>query len=211
MVINNAAIVAGNGRKTDRGLDEMFMVNYLAAYYLLRCMLARNLLNTTGAEPPRIVIVGSESHRDPKTIDWAKFGAFEDYTMKGTVALYGYYKLLLLTFARELARRLNSAEVTVPVYALCPGPVNSNIAREAPRIVQPLLKIVFGLFFRSPGAACEPVVYLSASPDVRAKPFDYLFLMQRKAIDVKADDEENGRLIWERSEALLNEIGVSLD
>ena len=82
--------------------------------------------------------------------------------------MYGYYKLLLTTLVNELARRLNDgSETKKSVLSLCPGPVNSNIAREAPVVFKPLLKLVFSIFFKSPRKAAEPVVYLAASKDFK--------------------------------------------
>ena len=207
ILICNAAVVASTARKTKSGLEEMFMVNYLSTYYLVRLIIENKMMHVSLSSNPRIVIVNSESHRDPKVFDWENFGVFQSYTMGKTVQLYGYYKLLLATFARELSRRLNVDKTNCSVFALCPGPVNSNIAREAPAIFKPLLNVVFGIFFRSPKDACEPVVYLSASKDEEGKAFDYLFLMQRKDIDEKAEDRANGEKLWEVSEDLVNGLG----
>jgi len=206
VVICNAGMVASKARKTKSGLEEMFMVNYLSTYFLIRLLLKEQLLNMSGPDLPRIVIVNSESHRDPKEFNWADFGKFKPYTMGKTVQLYGYYKLLLATFASELSRRLNKEKVTHSVFVLCPGPVNSNIAREAPSVFKPLLSVVFRIFFRSPLKASEPVVYLSASKDVEAKDLDYLFLMQRKEMDAKAMDETNGKKLWDISQDLIKEV-----
>jgi hypothetical protein len=92
------------------------------------------------------------------------------------------------------------------VFALCPGPINSNIGREAPKIFLPLLKLIFVLFFKSPSKAAIPVIYLAASPDLENKPFDYLFLMSRKEPDEKALNPENGQKLWEMSEDLVKSI-----
>lgn len=209
VVICNAAMVASKARKTKAGLEEMFMVNYLSTYYLLRLILHQELLKNTKT-PPRIIIVNSESHRDPKEFDWSGFGKFEPFTMAKTVQLYGYYKLLLATFAWELSNRLNQEKLNTSVFALCPGPVNSNIAREAPAFFKPLLKVVFGIFFSSPLKASEPVVYLTASSEVETKPFDYLFLMQRKDLDEKAKNPVNGKKLWNLSEELIQSLGIQL-
>jgi NAD(P)-dependent dehydrogenase (short-subunit alcohol dehydrogenase family) len=152
---------------------------------------------------PRIIFVASESHRNPEKFDWDDFGKYRDYTIGKSIELYGYYKLLLTTFSVELSRRLNpGGEVNYSVFSMCPGPVNSNIAREAPKVFIPLLKLVFGIFFKSPAKAAIPVVYLAASDDEAGKPFDYLFLMSRKEVDEKASDPENGKKLWDLSEEL---------
>ena len=207
VLICNAAIVVNEARKTKDGLDEMFTVNYLSKFVLVNSLLKQDCFNTTGAEIPRIIFVSSESHRNPNEFEWDSFGDFKDHKMAKTVERYGYYKLLMTIFSQELSRRLNTSDKTAySVFALCPGPVNSNIAREAPKWVQPPMKLVFKLFFSSPEKAAEPVVYLATSKDVEGKATDYLFLMSRKEIDEKATDPENGRRLWEATEELLGSM-----
>jgi len=209
VLICNAAVVPLKSRRTRQGLEEMFMVNYLASYLLVRLLLENDLLNTGGNGIPRIIIVSSESHRNPKSFDWEGFGKYREYSMGKTVELYGYYKLLLTTFANELSRRLNSSGATrCSVFALCPGPINSNIAREAPVIFKPLLKLVFTILFRSPRKAVQPVLYFACSPEVTGKSIDYLFLMSRKEMDPKATDTQNGEKLWQYSEDLLATHGI---
>ncbi|MGW8314269.1 MAG: SDR family NAD(P)-dependent oxidoreductase [Bacteroidales bacterium] len=203
ILICNAAVVTQHSRRTPAGLDEMFMVNYMAKFMLVNKMVEAGGFRTGGPVLPRIIIVNSESHRNPERIEWEKFGQYEPYGIKRAVSIYGYYKLLLLTLANEFSRQLNpDGQVSFMVSALCPGPVNSNIAREAPRVFQPLLRLVFSLFFRSPRIACRPVVYLASSKDTEGTPMDYLFLMQRKEMDEKATDPEHGRQLWEMTREL---------
>ncbi len=230
VLVCNAGIVPKKSKKTPQGLEEMFMVNYFSKFIFVNLLIGHNLMNinpelATGESPdatdlnrksefvnrkspiPRIVFVASESHRNPDNFSWDEFGLYRNYQIGKSIELYGYYKLLLTTYACELARRLNpGGHPRVSVFALCPGPVNSNIAREAPVIFQPLLKVVFGIFFKSPVKAAVPVVYLAASPDVEGKTSDYLFLMSRKPVDEMAADPGNGRRLWEMSEALLENL-----
>ena len=160
-----------------------------------------------GAVIPRIIFVSSESHRNPAAINWESFGKFTPYSIKKSMEHYGHNKLLLTTFAVELSRRLNpNGRTACSVFALCPGPVNSNIARESPKVFQPLLKLVFRLFFKSPEEASAPVIYFSASGDVEEKPFDYFFLMNRKDVDSKALEAGNGKKLWELSSALRKNL-----
>jgi NAD(P)-dependent dehydrogenase (short-subunit alcohol dehydrogenase family) len=208
IVICNAAVVAKKGVQTKSGLETMFMVNYLSKFYFIQQLLKNECFNTKSSKIPRIIFVTSESHRNAKEFDWKNFGAFIPHDVGKTVELYGYYKLLLVTFARELSRRLNSEGTNYSVFALCPGPVNSNIAREAPWLFKPLLRLVFFLFFRSPKKASEPVVFHAASAQQEGKTFDYLFLMERKAIDEKAEDPKNGEKLWKLSEELVKKLKV---
>jgi NAD(P)-dependent dehydrogenase (short-subunit alcohol dehydrogenase family) len=203
----NAGIVPKQSRKTPQGLEEMFMVNYLSKFFFVNLLLEEHCFRQTGNSNPRMIFVASESHRNADSFDWDSFGTFRSYTIGKSVSLYGYYKLLLTTFTVELSRRLNSqGKTAISIFALCPGPVNSNIAREAPKIFQPLMKLVFAGFFRSPAKAAVPVIYLATSKDVEGKPYDYLFLMGRKDVDEKAKDPRNGDLLWKLSEELLKMV-----
>lgn len=208
--ISNAALVAKQSRKTTQGLEQMFMVNYMAKFLLVNSLLEEGCITGSNGHTPRIIFVTSESHRNPKEFDWEGFGKYIEWGIGKSVSLYGYYKLLLVTLANELERRVNPNEkVNYSVFALCPGPVNSNIAREAPAIFKPLMRLIFTIFFRSPKKASEPVVYLAASSDVEGKAKDYLFLMSRREMDGKAVDAGNGRKLWELSEELARKIGSS--
>ncbi len=209
MLIDNAAVVPARSRKTPQGLEEMFMVNYLSKYLLARLLLDNALFNTDQGRRPRIIYVATESHRNPKAYDWAGFGQYEEYAMGRTVERYGYFKLLLTTFANALSRRLNAnGEIRYSVFALCPGPVNSNIARDSPAMFKPLLKLIFGLFFRSPAQAVAPVLYFACSPDVEGRTAEYLFLMSRREMDEKARDADNGDRLWSLSDEVLRTHGV---
>lgn len=207
ILVCNAAVVPKKSRKTKQGLEQMFMVNYFAKFLLVNKLLELDIFNKDLGQVPRIIFVASESHRNPKSFDLDGFGEYQDFKIGKVMELYGHYKLLMTTFANELSRRLNPGDKTdYSVFALCPGPVNSNIAREAPKIFQPLLKLTFSIFFRSPKKASEPVVYLGASKDVEGKAIDYLFLMSRKEMDEKALNPDHGKKLWEISNKLRNRI-----
>lgn len=206
LLVSNAAMVPLKSRKTPQGLEEMFMVNYLAPFYLINQIINQGILARQGS---RIIIVSSESHRNPKEFDWRNFGKYHDYGMNETVSRYGYFKLLLTTFGNELSRRLNNGQANVQVRMLCPGPVNSNIAREAPGWMQPLLRGVFSLFFRSPEKASDPILFFAGEYD-SSDPIAYLFLMQKKEMDEKARDEKNGKRLWEISMQLIEALGYPL-
>lgn len=206
ILICNAGLVPRKSRKTPQGLEEMFMVNYLSKFVFVNLLIKENCLRYSDLSHPRIIFVSSETHRNPKEFDWDSFGIYKEYSINKSIELYGYYKLLLTTFAVELSRRLNPDMLNCLVFALCPGPINSNIGREAPKIFLPLMKLIFALFFKSPAKAAIPVIYLATSPDQENKPFDYLFLMSRKEADEKALNPENGTRLWQLSDLLVTSI-----
>jgi NAD(P)-dependent dehydrogenase (short-subunit alcohol dehydrogenase family) len=213
IVILNAGVVPKQARRTVQGFEEMFMVNYLANFYLVNTLIAKRIISS-GA---RIIFVSSESHRSAREIDVDGFGEFRDYGMTGSVAEYGYSKLLLTSYAAELARRLSRngdgrkvTEEDIAVHALCPGPVNTRIAREAPLWIKPVLKLIFAVFFRSPRKAAEPLLYLACSKAIEGETGIYLHLMRRKDISGEAADPEKARRLWRSSEELLAAAGADL-
>jgi len=205
--ISNAAMVPLRSRRTPQELEEMFMVNYLSPFYLINLLVQKKIIRYQNS---KIIIVSSESHRNPSQIDWENFGKYHEYGIKETVSRYGYFKLLLTIFGNELSRRLNNGQINIPVRMLCPGPINSNIAREAPALLQPLLKAVFSLFFRSPEKASDPIIYFLTEDD-NSSHVDYLFLLQPKPMDEKATDERNGEKLWDLSEKLCEELAFPLN
>ncbi|MDC3209431.1 SDR family NAD(P)-dependent oxidoreductase [Chitinophagales bacterium] len=204
VAIFNAAMVPSGANKLASGLDEMFQVNYLSKFYLVNSLLNNNLIPSAA----RIIFISSESHRTNKAIDFQNLGIFEEYNMGKVIELYGYYKLVLNTFAVQLSRRLSKESKNIDVFAMCPGPVNSNIARKAPAWVQPILKGVFTLFFSSPEKAAKPAIYLACAKDISGRENLYLHLMQDKAMDDKALKPTNGIALWQRSEELLAALKI---
>lgn len=202
VTVSNAAVVCNSARRTVDGFEEMLQVNALAPAVLLTGLLEKGLIPRGGNIPrSRIVVVASEAHRSAPALDLDKLKLVEPYGMSDSTARYGWTKLLLLTFTRELGRRYPD----VGVHALCPGPVASNIAREAPAIARPFAKLFFAMFFQQPEKAAVPVVYLASSPRIEGQSETYQFLMRRRPPSETADSTENGRLLWETFEGLLKD------
>lgn len=212
ILIDNAGVTPAKARRTPAGIDEMFMVNYLAKYVLARQLLENGIIrnntyagNALPGLPPKMIYISSDSHQNASAIDFSTFGEFEDYqTPSRGVSLYSYNKLVLNTFVVDLSLRLRTGAVPdVCVNAICPGPVNSNIIRDAPPLVKALLKLVFLLFFKRPIKAAEPVIYLAAAPEMDGQTGAYLHMNRPKRMDPKVYDREAGLRLWEKSADLV--------
>ena len=216
VVVDNAGVAPPFARKTIHGLEEMFVVNYLSKFIFINRLLENgtipNAVYAGNARPsseprPRILFTSSESHRNATPIDFEKLGVYEDYNPTKSIKLYGYYKLVLNTYAVELSRRLNPDDkVDVSIFPLCPGAVRTNIIRDAPPLLKLALGGMFYLFFQSPEKATGPFVYLGAGPEVEGSSCHYLHMMTEKQMDEKVFDAEAGRRLWARSEEILNGI-----
>jgi hypothetical protein len=114
---------------------------------------------------------------------------------------------VLNTFASELARRLAPADrIDVRVHVMCPGPVNSDIVRDAPLVLRAFLKLLFAVVFRDPEVAARPAVYACVSPDFERQTNRYLHMFNPKRMDEKCYDAAAGERLWERSIELLRSV-----
>ncbi|MEZ4376331.1 MAG: SDR family NAD(P)-dependent oxidoreductase [Polyangiaceae bacterium] len=203
LVVLNAGVMTRVARPTTQGLESMFGVNYLATFAFLRHLLGARRLSVGGRT--RIVIVSSEAHRSAAPLQLEHLGGWVDFSAFTGMRQYAHSKLLLCTFAAELARRLSPEAATV--WALCPGPVNSRIAREAPAFVRPALDLVMRLGFRSPADAARPVVALGTSPEFGGETGRYFHVEECKHMSEQAEDPVLGRELWEATERLLTKLG----
>lgn len=206
ILVPNAGVMPLNARRSRQGYELMFAVHFLSNRLLVERLLADGTIQPSNraGETPRIVFVSSETHRSAGPIDFADFGGFADYGLRDGLKYYGLSKLHLCTYAQELSRRLNAGgEARVAVHSLCPGAVNSNLAREAPAFIKPLLYPVMRLFFAEPAKAAAPVIHACCAEDMGRRSGAYLHLMQEKEPSALAMDEAAGARLWEASAALL--------
>ena len=206
ITVLNAGLMPLNARPSQQGFELMFAVHFLANRALLDRLVNDGVI-VPSSEPgrtPRIVFVVSETHRSAGHIDFEQFGAFTDYGLKDGLKYYGLSKLHSCTLAQELSRRLNDGEeVRVAVHSLCPGPINSRIAREAPAYMKPLLSPIMGLLFAGPEKAARPVIYLCCAAEMGQRSGVYLHMMREKNPSPLAMDASAGACLWEASEALI--------
>ena len=216
VAVFNAGVVPVTSRQSKHGLELMFAVNFLAKFVLLNRLLHDGVIpnavfghNSRAEDPPRVIFVSSETHRSSIPIDFDTFGEPVEYGVSDGVKYYGLSKLHLTTYFQELSRRLNPGangdNPDVCVHALCPGAVNSNMAREAPTWLKPILKPVMALFFQSPEKASVPVDYLVASSEMGGKTGEYMHMLRIKDPSEASMDPENGALLWGKTEELLRQ------
>ncbi len=206
IALMNAGLMPRRAIKTPQGYEVMFAVHFLSNRVMIDRWLKDGVLRPSDqvGETPRIVFVASESHRSSHGIDFEHFGVFADYGLKEGLKHYGLSKLILCTFATELSRCLNPGDnVEVAVHAMCPGGVATNIARDAPLMLKPIINPVLRLLFQTPEKAIGPVIYLCCAQASGEATGMYLHLMQRKSVSPAASDPENGTRLWEASEALV--------
>lgn len=208
IIILNAGVALPASRKTESGLEEMFLVNYLSNFILLNLLLANGLLSTSDTIT-RIIFISSDSHQGSSRIDFEEFGRYVDYGVTKGMNYYSYYKLVLNTLAIELDRRLKIANIPCMCNVICPGPVHSNIIKEAPWVLRIILGSIFSVIFKKPDEAAKPVIYMAVSPEFEHKRGEYLHMWYPKKMDNNVYLQEDARKLWEASAALWQSVDAA--
>jgi len=205
IIILNAGVALPKARKTASGLEEMFLVNYLSNFILLTLLLNEGLIgNEKGI--PRIIFISSDSHQGSSYIDFDEFGKYFDYGVSQGMNYYSYYKLVLNTLAIELSRRLNADKIRYGVHVICPGPVHTNIIKEAPWMLRMILGGIFRIIFKKPSDAAKAVVYMGISDDYEGKTSEYLHMFNQKKMDEKIYLPQEGQKLWEASQQVWESV-----
>jgi NAD(P)-dependent dehydrogenase (short-subunit alcohol dehydrogenase family) len=213
IVVLNAGVTPPRSRQAVQGQDEMFMVNYLANFILLQYLLKTGVIpnktfakNSSITTPSRVVFISSDSHQSASAIDYAEFGIYNPYGVRKAINNYSYFKLLLNTMATEFSRKLNGNKIDVEMDVVCPGPVNTDIIREAPLLLRMTLRFIFSIFFQAPSKAAKCVAYLCMSDDFKNKTNVYLHMFNIKKMDQKVYDADEGKRLWHETEKVWKRI-----
>lgn len=212
-VFFNAGVVSSGGAQTREGFELMFGVNFIANALLTLRLLEEGVIPSSrfgakpASKPARLVYIASDAHRSGRPITLEDFGAYRDFGISQSMKEYGHSKLALMLFVFELAERFKGE---LEIFALCPGAVNSNISREAPRFVQPLLRGVMKAFFASPEKAAEPAIFLGKSESLSGRTGVYFHMRAEREPAEAVRDEALRNKMFARTLALLNERGAAI-
>jgi retinol dehydrogenase-12 len=189
-LVNNAGL-AGKHGMTASGFEVAFGTNHVGPFLLTSLLLDR----LRQSAPARIVTVSSEGHYRVEGID---YDAVRSPTRTRT-AFHEYCvsKLANVLHSQELSRRLDGSGVTT--YSLHPGTIASDVWREVPWPIRPLMK----LRMRSPTQGAQTSVYCATAPEVAGDSGLYYDDYRRKEPSRHATPERAAEL-WERSEAWVN-------
>ena len=195
-LILNAGLMAQKSLKSAQGFELMFAVHLLGNQRLTMKLVEAGLVpKNDGA---RIIAVSSEAHRSAPAIEMESFGVFHEHSVSGAMKQYGHSKLALSLMIRQLAKNLTGADGTpeIGVFHMCPGPINSSIARDAPAPMRVIVKGIMNAFFPSPEKAARPVMHLACSPSLDGKTGDYMHLMRFKAPSENATNDTDAEAVF---------------
>jgi len=190
LLINNAGLAGAKGM-TKSGCELAFGTNHMGPFLLTQLLLDR----IKQSAPARIVTVASRAHIRVSGIN------FDDVRQptKGKAALpeYGVSKLANVLFSAELGRRLAGTGVTT--YSLHPGVVATDVWREVPALIRPLIKLL--MISTEEGAATT--LYCATSAEAGRETGLYYDKCKVKAPSAVGQDAALAAELWRRSEDWL--------
>ncbi|QNF35100.1 SDR family oxidoreductase [Adhaeribacter swui] len=155
VLINNVGILPGEYELTPDGFERAWATNHLGPFLLTNLVL--DLLQEAPAA--RIINVSSEAHRMGKidleaAVNPQKYSAFIAYCNS---------KLANVLFTYELARRLNSTNITA--NAMHPGIIASSFGQTGSGLLKWFFKVARP-FMQTPEKGAATSIYLATSPEV---------------------------------------------
>ncbi len=193
--IHNAGAYSIPRHKTREGYDNVYAINFLSPYYIIRKILP--MLDSRGG---RVVVVGSIAHNyskiDPEDIDFS--------TRSRASLVYGNAKRYLMYSLYPLFEgKRASLAVTHP------GITFTNITAHYPKLVFALIKHPMKVIFMKPKAAALSVLSGVFTPTesftwIGPRFFNIWGAPEKRALDT-ADDGERER-IAATAERLFSEL-----
>jgi NAD(P)-dependent dehydrogenase (short-subunit alcohol dehydrogenase family) len=179
------------------GYELQFFTNHIGHFMLVTGLLEQ--LKDEG----RVVMLSSEGHRS------APVGAIEFDNLWGDkgyqpLTAYGQSKIANLLFAKELQRRFAGTKKTA--YAVHPGVVDTNLARNLGPVLSRVLAAIGPLFLKSVGEGAATEVFAAVSPKAVPLAGNYLADSNVKKPRADAEDAALATRLWAESEKIVQAV-----
>ena len=160
LLINNAGVMYTDKATTKDGFELQFGTNHLGHFAFTGLLLDR-LLPVQGS---RVVTVSSIGHRIIAKIHFDDLQWQRSYNR---VAAYGQSKLANLMFTYELQRRLAAKGAPTVALAAHPGGSDTELTRNIPRLLKPVVDVVWPMFSQSAEMGALPTVRAATDPSAQ--------------------------------------------
>ena len=201
ILICNAGLITTDYQQTCEGLEQTVGVCHFGHFLLTRLLMPR-LLN---ALESRVVLVSSESHRMPKTLDFQRFPLNRDDFSTWTA--YGQAKLANVLMANELQRRY--AQQGLSACSLHPGTLVTTEIGRGSAFMRIMMKLI-SPFTKSPNQGAATTVYCAVGPNPKAIGGLYFSHCQPAPMSKEAANEAVAKRLWDLSEAWAETTITSL-
>ena len=158
LLINNAGVMTTPKSTTADGFELQFGTNHLG-HFAFTGLLVDHLADVQGA---RVVTVSSNGHKMLADIHFDDLQWERGYNR---MRAYSQSKLANLLFTYELQRRLADGHAAVAVAAH-PGASNTELARNLPKVLLPVVNALAPMFGQSAAMGALPTLRAATDPGV---------------------------------------------
>jgi NAD(P)-dependent dehydrogenase (short-subunit alcohol dehydrogenase family) len=196
-IICSAGIMMLPKLEKSHGYELQFFTNHIGHFMLVTGLLEQ--LKDEG----RIVMLSSSGHRQAPAsgIEFDNLSGDKGYK---PMAAYGQSKMANLLFAKELQRRFAGTRKTA--YAVHPGVVDTNLARNVGPVLRQVFAVVGHLFFKSVGEGAATEVFAAVSPKAVPLAGNYLADSNVKKPRADAEDAALATRLWAESEKIVQAL-----
>ena len=194
-IILNAGIYNVPLKKLDTGYNNVFQVNFVSQYYIVKQLLESK------KELKKVIAIGSIAHNYSKLneddIDFSTF--------KRASKIYGNSKRFLMFSLYELFKNNNDTTLCVAH----PGITLTNMTNHYPKMINWLVKIGIKIIFPSPKKASKNIIYaLNNKCDYKMwiGPSIFNIWGKPKVKKLKTCDEKESEKIFEIAEKIYEKI-----
>ena len=191
ILICNAGLISTDFQPTREGLEQTVGVCHFGHFLLTKLLMPR-LLN---ALESRVVMVSSESHRAPKTLDFNRFPLTHETFRTWTA--YGQAKLANVLMANELQRRY--AKQGLSACSLHPGTLVTTDIGRGSAFMRILMKLISPLT-KNVNQGAATTVYCAVERNPKKIAGLYFSHCQPATMSAQAADETVATRLWELSE-----------
>ncbi len=197
-LILNAGAYSLPREKATTGYDQVFQINFLSPYYIVRKLLPNLRANKT-----KVVVVGSISHKfskiDENDVDFSK--------VKAPRKVYGNAKRFLMFSLQELLKN----EKDVSFVIAHPGISPTNITSQYSKFISAIIKIPMKIMFTSPKKASLNIikgVFSESLPFSWIGPRVFNIWGKPKMQKIKSCNQEESQKIFEIAENIYEKINA---
>ncbi|MFT4927959.1 MAG: NAD(P)-dependent dehydrogenase (short-subunit alcohol dehydrogenase family) [Phenylobacterium sp.] len=199
LICNAGSMLSKNG-ETEEGFEQTIGVCHIGHFYLTKLLMP--LLQAAPA--PRVVMVSSNGHKTPKTLDFSTLGLPQKNSEYTSMEAYGQAKLCNILMAKELQHRYGNSGLTA--CAMDPGMVVTDMATKSNSAMIRFIFKWLGFLIKGPDQGAATIVLCAIASNAEKIAAGYFINCQPKACSAEASNPAVAKQLWALSEQWIGDV-----